>query len=181
MKLRPEQELLLLRRIADGDHGAFNTLYRHYQPILLQYCRPFITMEVSEEEIVQEVFVEFWERRERAVNIHNVKSYLLQTAKNKLLNIHRHVLVVERMKQEFQTLPKQETAEDKLIFKEHYALFQNQMMAISPTKRQIFEGRIFDDKSNKQIATETKLSESMVKKHFKHVKSLFEIFVKKYQ
>lgn len=181
MKLLSERESLLLKRMSDGNHQAFDELYHAYHGLLIQYCRPFITLEISEEEIVQEIFVELWEGRSKAVQIRNLKGYLLQTAKNKLLNIHRHVLVVERMKQEFIGKQQRQTAEDHLIFKEHYALFQNQLQTIPETKRQIFESRVFECKTNKQIADEVQLSESMVKKHYKYVKSVFENFLKIYR
>ncbi len=55
----------LVRRCRDGDRDAWATLYRTYAPTVLRFLRRMLGSQVDEEDLLQQVFVEFVSSLER--------------------------------------------------------------------------------------------------------------------
>lgn len=88
-----ENELLLL--IKKSDERAFELIFRlYYHPLKLFADNIFKDPEQSED-IVQEVFVQFWENR-KSIKVTALKSYLFTIVKNKALNQLRHLQVKQK-------------------------------------------------------------------------------------
>ena len=83
---RNEIDLVLLSRYADGDEGAFYTLYEYYAPLLRNWAVAMFNgfHRDSVDDIVQEVFSDFHARRHEA--IHHVQGYLHNSLHYRLVN-----------------------------------------------------------------------------------------------
>jgi DNA-directed RNA polymerase specialized sigma24 family protein len=53
----------IAKKIKNGDMDAFGILFRNHYPRLLNYCNLFIKEIDIAEDLVQETFISFWERR----------------------------------------------------------------------------------------------------------------------
>ncbi|WP_079685329.1 sigma factor [Ohtaekwangia koreensis] len=62
----------------EGSEAAFQTIYSRYATKLYSYARKNIPLKEDCEQIVQEVFVSIWARREKLTNVTAVESYLLE-------------------------------------------------------------------------------------------------------
>ncbi len=85
-----EKELLQL--IKNSDKKAFELIFRLYYQPLKQFASKILNDTELAEDIVQEVFVQFWETRTN-MSIVSLKSYLYTIVKNKCLNQLRHLKV----------------------------------------------------------------------------------------
>ncbi len=76
---------LLWERMLTGDHASFEKVYHTAFPKLYQYgCR--ITSEDVAEEIIQELFIHIWNKRNNLSNVASPLSYLFCAFRNRLLN-----------------------------------------------------------------------------------------------
>ncbi len=83
------QDLVLQRRIREGDNAAFADLYaRHKQGVYL-FCTRFLGDRPLAEDIFQEVFVNLLEKIREGQQIDNIRAYLLRSARNRCYNCIR--------------------------------------------------------------------------------------------
>jgi RNA polymerase sigma-70 factor (family 1) len=75
------------RQIAcEGDEKAFSELFRHFYDRLLYFSIQYVYTREAAEEIVSDVFVKIWNRREELEKIANLEVYLFVAVKNHSLN-----------------------------------------------------------------------------------------------
>jgi RNA polymerase sigma-70 factor, ECF subfamily len=83
-------EKALLSRLKDGDTSAFTVIFSGYYKDLVMFATRFTHNINDAEEIIQDIFVKFWEEHE-SVNIAvSLKSFLLKTVQNKCIDWLRH-------------------------------------------------------------------------------------------
>lgn len=78
------QELLI--KIRKGNTDAFQDFYNRYSQKVYQFTGYFVKTDVVCEEIVSDVFLSVWLKRENITGIHNIDAYLYTIAKNKAFN-----------------------------------------------------------------------------------------------
>lgn len=86
--------------IRTGDAGAFEALFRAYHASLCAFAYRYLGARDLAEEIVQEVFLFVWERRETWQVRTSVKSYLFTAVHNAAVSFLRHERVVRRRESE---------------------------------------------------------------------------------
>ncbi|UYQ91706.1 RNA polymerase sigma-70 factor [Chitinophaga horti] len=69
-----------------GDEQAFSALFRLLYDRLLRFCVQYTSSHEAGEEIVSDVFVKVWNRREELMNVDNLEVYLFVAVKNHSLN-----------------------------------------------------------------------------------------------
>jgi RNA polymerase sigma-70 factor (ECF subfamily) len=85
----PEEETWM-KKIKAGDSKAFETLFHKYYGNLCLYATKILNNNEDAEEIVQDFFVKFWEKKEQ-INIDtSIKNYLFRSIKNQCLNYIKH-------------------------------------------------------------------------------------------
>lgn len=75
--------------IRDGDIKAFNLLFQRLYMQLYIYCRKFIPDPEEAKDILQNVFLHFWERRGELCIDTSLRAYLFRTVHNECLNFIR--------------------------------------------------------------------------------------------
>lgn len=110
-------DALLFRQIRDGNEKAFETLFRHYYSPLCAFARKFIPDKDEAEEIVQNFFVSFWEKRDAADQIHSPKSYLFSSVRNHCLNHLKH----HKIRAEHEEYVKFHSADGENVVEEYLA------------------------------------------------------------
>ena len=89
----------LLQAMQRGDESAFDTLFRAYYTPLCHYACPMTGGDMDEaEDIVQQVFVKFWEQRAALDVQWSVKAYLYKMVHNRCLNRMRDARIREQYK-----------------------------------------------------------------------------------
>lgn len=90
----------LIEKLKKENKQAFDYIFhKYFQPLCL-FANKYINDINSTEDVVQEVFVSFWEKRNAFNNYTAIKTYLYTAVRNKCLNILKHQQVIEKHQQE---------------------------------------------------------------------------------
>jgi len=85
-----DEEIFIFNRMVEGDKEAFRFFFEKYYSDLCNLVNVYLHDPVMAEEIVQDIFIYIWEKKENINIDSSVKSYLLRCAKNKSLNYIRN-------------------------------------------------------------------------------------------
>ncbi len=85
----------IIKKIQEGDERAFEILFKSYYVRLCGFARKYTSSSEEAEEIVQEVFLKVWERREH-LKSGEIKPYLFKSVQNYCLNFLEHKKVVDK-------------------------------------------------------------------------------------
>ena len=83
----------LMSALADGNEMAFDALFVEYYPKVLQFVMRFCREKSEAENIVQDLFMELWIKRERFLKIENLDNYLFISARNAAIHCVKQSLV----------------------------------------------------------------------------------------
>ena len=89
-------ELELLARIARGDRGAFESLFREHYAALVRFGEGLLRSRELAEDVVQEVLLNLWRQRETVRVDDSVRAYLFRAVRNRAFNQIRN----ERVRRE---------------------------------------------------------------------------------
>ncbi|MBK8250620.1 MAG: RNA polymerase sigma-70 factor [Gemmatimonadetes bacterium] len=138
----PDPTLLAqqVERLRAGDEVAFDALFRAWYPPLVQFAERLLREREGAEEVVQDVMLELWKRRETLVITGSPQGYLYQSTRNRALNRLRH-LRVENRDDEFDadTLPSRGASDGEAAAGEVEAALERAVNSLPPRCRQVFE------------------------------------------
>jgi RNA polymerase sigma-70 factor (family 1) len=161
----PFNESEVIKKITSGDRNAFAVLYTEYMGELYNYVYLFTKCREDSEEIVQEIFVRIWNKRETLSEITSFKSYLYRSAKNLLLDEIRKNAVKAKA---FTALKPDESdtkkADDNITYSQYYAIAEQAISMLPEKRRLIFLMRTREELSLDEIAAKLCISKSVVKK-----------------
>ncbi|MCK7556757.1 hypothetical protein MKQ70_17720 [Chitinophaga sedimenti] len=80
MELIPRSEQMLLQRAAEGDQGSFAELFRAYKDKLYGILLKMTDSAELTEDIIQDVFLRLWRKREELATIDNFGGYVFRMA-----------------------------------------------------------------------------------------------------
>ena len=90
----------LLERIRQGDEAAFDAIFREWYPSLVRSAESVVRSRAVAEEVVQDVMLELWRRRESLAKDSSPQAYLFQSTRNRALNHVRHERVEQKSEPE---------------------------------------------------------------------------------
>jgi RNA polymerase sigma-70 factor (family 1) len=89
-ELLASYERILLEKLKNDDQSAFTIIFTRYYQDLVRFSFGFTRDSDVSEEIVQEVFMKFWENRNSLLIHSSLKSYFLKAVQNRNIDILRH-------------------------------------------------------------------------------------------
>lgn len=153
----------LFEKIKNGDKQAFELLFKTYYRQLMLFAAKYLRNIEEAEEVVQNVFVCFWEKAETAdINI-SLKSYLYRWTANDCLNKIKH----QKIKDKYAKFAAESLSEN-LNYNTELSepdIMENIKKAVDtlPDRcKTIFIKSRFEGKRNAQIALEMEISEKTV-------------------
>jgi RNA polymerase sigma factor (sigma-70 family) len=162
-----DDEAGLVAAVAGGDAAAFGVLYRRYLPVVLRWC----LRETGNREVAADLSAEVFAaalasaHRYRAAR-GSVLAWLLGIARNKLLESLRRSRVADSARRSLRLEPVLLTDAD-LERVEELASLDETLMArvqgLAPALRDALTGRVIEERSYRQIASELRCSESVVR------------------
>lgn len=99
MRIYTDTELIELIRASDKQ--AFDQLYHRYWRLLYMLAVQKTGAPPEAEDIVQEIFIDLWNKRARLEVIHNLRPYLVSTAYHKIFHFFRDKGVREKHLEDF--------------------------------------------------------------------------------
>ena len=166
--------------IRNGSLKEFERLFREFYVPLLEYSKSIIKDEAEAEEIIQDLFYNFWKNRQSLDIVTSLKSYLFRSVYNNSLQFLKHRQV--KLKYEKYMMHKPEKSVepiDELKAKELQHLITKSLEELPERCQQIFSLNRFDGLKYKEIADKLSISiktvEANMTKALKHFrKSLGE-------
>lgn len=161
------QEQLLLKSISEGSWEAYTTLFNAYLNKLSQYIYPFVNQSREDtEEVIQEVFLKIWERREHLSSIHSFDHYLFRMAKNKLIDLLMKRRSIKDLHKKYAASRQDSHCEPEqdLIYAEYQETANKAIEELSPKLRTVFVMSTRDELSLDEIASRLQLPKETVKK-----------------
>lgn len=129
----------LLARIRQGDEEAFDTLFRSSYASLVRMAEGMVRLQAVAEEIVQDVLLELWRRREKLAPEGSVQAYLFQATRNRARNYLRHARVEQRGEpQLIRATSSPPAADEDLTHEEMDAAFRRALDALPERCREVF-------------------------------------------
>lgn len=155
-------DIELVTAITQDDVMAFEEIYSRYSKGMFLYAMNIFKKKEVCEDIVQNVFVDFWSKRKSAT-VTNVKAYLFQAVKFQVFNQMRNQKMSSEDLTRLNIIDVSVNVSQTLEFHELEDLIDNQVEKLPPRCQEIFVLSRYEHKSNKEIATELGISTQAVK------------------
>lgn len=79
----------LARKIKSGEKNAYQELFERYAPRIYQFSLSYLKNKSDSEELVQDVFLKIWEKRETLDQSKNIKAFIFKIAVNTIYDFIR--------------------------------------------------------------------------------------------
>jgi len=155
-------ELFIVKQMVDGDKKAFKYFFEKYYSELCNFVNIYLKDTSLSEEVVQDIFVYFWENKSK-INVHSsVRAYLFSASKYRSLNELRNQKRIPTSQDSASTAnlhATDEDTEDCFTDPEELKNILNQAIQQLPEKcREIFLLSKKGNLSNKDIADQLNIS-----------------------
>jgi len=143
------------------DAGAFREIYDRYHAPLYVHANLRLQDEDESRNVVQDVFVRFWEKRNSSDIKTNLSGYLFAATRNQILDLIKHQKIADRyIEGLFAGNIENEVYADHLIREKQFAeIIQKEIALLPPRMRQVFELRRLEDLSNREAAEKLGITE----------------------
>ena len=163
----PSEEKALLQKIAEGDEQSFRIIYDHYRPKIYKYALRLTESETAAEEILQEVFIKLWLKREGLSELDQFSSWLFRVSRNTIFDSFRKL---ERQKAGTAKLinispVSVDDADTWLLDKENQVWLKDALNQLTPSQKQVYILSRLQNMKPEEIAEELKISVNTAKKH----------------
>ena len=155
---RNESELDILISLRNGDENGLKAAFETYYEALVLKVYQIIFDQSQAEDLVQELFLELWQKRNQLEQVTNLKAYLFKSAYNRTLNL------LKSKKLSFDSIDGVDVPEDQEFYKtqlekEQKLLHIQKAIEELPEKcRIVFTLSKFEEKSYADIAKELDIS-----------------------
>ncbi|MGV8093082.1 MAG: RNA polymerase sigma factor [Mangrovibacterium sp.] len=167
-KIRHSVDESLIKRFAEGDMRAFDSIYAIFNPKLQRFVFTLVKTETDTEEIVQEVFVKLWENRERLKKFTSFENYLFTIAYHTTVSLLRkrakeiqYVEYIKSIQIEVEDFSDNETFNKDEIHETLDLLIEK----MPERQREVFKMKHFQSCSYKEIADNLNISVNTVENH----------------
>jgi len=148
----------------EGDRHAFAEIFERYNDLLYAHAYNKLRNREEARDIVQDVFVRFWNKHAQIELKINLSGYLYVMVRNSIFSLMSHKGVVNNYASSFNTFKcAGEAVTDHLVReKQLAAIIAAEIAALPPRMREVFELSRKENLTNKQIAERLGLSEFTV-------------------
>ena len=155
----PREDITLFRQVREGsDKEAYRILYLRYHAALKAYASLFVGIS-NAEDVVQDVLLNLWNKRESIVITNSLASYLFLAVRNTSLNHLKHNSIRSRVMTDLRLSLLDEGADFNTHQVEELKSLITQALSELPfEQRRAFEMSRFEGKTYEQIARETGVS-----------------------
>ncbi len=165
-----EADRLLFAKIASSDEQAFERIFDKYTAILYPYILELVEVEADAKEIIQEVFLKVWLKRDTLASIENPGGWLYTVAANEA---YLHFRKEARYTKRLQKVAADSTAaaidpnlsdiHEQFDTREVKTLIADAVKQLPIRRRQVFQMSRLEGYSRKEIAETLGISENTVR------------------
>ena len=176
-------EKLLVKQLIVGNEKAFIKLYDNYKNSIYGYSLKLLKSRANAEEMLQDVFMKIWQKRETLDDTLSFKSFLFTIARNKCFDFLEKAANDEKMKSAiFYQSQKSFVASDRQVIEADFERIKKEAYESLPSKRRtIFKMSRENGMTYDQIATELGISASTVKSQMNKALKTLRNYFKEHQ
>jgi len=152
----------LLAFVNAGDERAFAEVYNRYYALLLQHAATRLSKVDHARDVVQDVFVKFWEKRSELQVGTNLSGYLYVAVRNQIFDFIRHQKVIETYTNEMLAANTSNVvwADHKIREQQFAAMIETEIQALPPRMREVFRLRRQESLSTREVAERLGITEN---------------------
>lgn len=166
----------ILYELSRGNEEAFTTLYNKYKNIVYSSALKITKSKTLAEEVVQDVFLKIWERKEELNDITDFESYLFISGRNHIFNMIKKIAREDDFKSKIKDNDFSFNTTDSFLKEEQYTILLNQiLLKLPPQQQKIYQMAKIEGLSHQKIAEILDISPLTVKKHMAQALKLIRI------
>lgn len=153
-----------------GDRMAFTEIYDRYFWMLHAHAYKWMRNREETRDVIHELFLALWEKRENLSFEPGLRSYLSAAARNRIFNLLSH----KRIESEYLTslnefMDQGSCITDHLVReKQLMEIIESEIAGMPDKMREVFELSRKENLSHREIAERLDISEQTVRKHVQH-------------
>src|SRR5690554_2182468 len=157
----------------------FCASFQDYKTPLKTLALRLLKDEVHAQDIIQEVFIDFWEIRHKVEEINNVEAYLFRMTRNKIMDALRKISSDEKLKDHVWRSMKSESNDnaEKIEAKELQEILAKAIEGLPPKRRQVYLLKNEEGKSYQDIAEKMNISQHTVKNQLSSAVGAIRVFI----
>jgi len=168
--MHPDENMLI--KVTQGDKSAFAELYNFYKVPALRFSISLLKDQEEAENMVQDVFLKIWMKRDHIKPDHNFNAYLFTCLRNMAFDHFKKIEKNEYLRRQYMEGIKL-AAEDEREEKEwRIYLIQTAVESLSVKRKQILRLNIEEGKSYQEIAEFLRISKNTVKNQLVKAKQI---------
>jgi RNA polymerase sigma-70 factor (ECF subfamily) len=149
----------LLERLRSGDTTAFDAIFRTWYGPLVGTAERMLRDRAVAEELVQDVMLELWRKRETLAPDGSAQAYLFQATRNRVLNHLRHLKIEQRSEPEIRGESSSAPHADAEVTQEELSVaVQDAVRSLPDRCREVFELSRVHGLKYTEIATQLGIS-----------------------
>lgn len=160
-------ESALLEQVAQGEPEAFAALFYAYHQQLAEYIyRLTDSMEMTQD-IVQDVFIKIWTKRETLPSLNSFTHYLFILSRNHAFNCLRQRVNEQARQQQWARQVEQEAIPSGYREDDYRAILDAAVAKLPPQQQKVYFLSRHKRLKHEEIATQLGISTETAKKHMK--------------
>lgn len=169
----------MLLQIAGGDESAFRELVNFYGDRFYSLALKMTRSEEVAKDIVQDVFLNIWEKRLSLRDVENPSSYFFTIIYRRIFS-HFRKKVTEKDMLRAVSLEKEpeNSIEKKLLSKEGCELIEGAIAQLPPRQQEVFRLTKLEGMSREEVARQLQVSPNTVRNHLADAVKFLRIFLK---
>jgi RNA polymerase sigma-70 factor (ECF subfamily) len=168
----------LLERLKSDDDGALQLLFTAHYAMVCQTIRRFVNDSDTSEDLAQEVFIRFWEKRHQIHITSSLTAYLRQMAVNEALGYLRRQRFFEEVEPTIEAIETDPV--QGLLYEDLHAALHAGMTHLPPKCRMVFELSRFEGLSYAEIAEQTGTSIKTVENQMGKALKILRVHLKRF-
>ncbi len=160
-----KEEAIILSALSDGSTKAFDALFVAYYPKVLQFVLHFCSDKLKAEDIVQDLFINLWLKRDTLEGIKNLDNYLFISARNAAIHYVKQSFVFSDDGKANDVPSDMANGDMKLCYEELYGFVMREISSMPEQRRRVFMMSRIDGMSNAEIAQRLGISKRTVESH----------------
>ncbi|MXV17347.1 RNA polymerase sigma-70 factor [Hufsiella ginkgonis] len=167
------------RKTGNDQMTDIKDLFNKYYGRLVHFSYQIVEEKAVAEDIVQDMFIRYWDRKEPLINNEaSLKSYFYTSVRNASLNSVRHNKVTEQYRKQQDPAPVQEAVLQAIIRSEVFAELYGAIAKLPEACRQISLKSYLEGMKNHEIALELGISVNTVKTQKQRALKLLRIYLR---
>ncbi|SHH91700.1 RNA polymerase sigma-70 factor, ECF subfamily [Flavobacterium sp. CF108] len=156
----------LLDELSKGSERAFTDLYNRYKNVVYSCALKITKSRTLSEEVVQDVFLKIWLKKETLTDIAHFESYIFVVARNHIFSMLKQIAKENTLKSKFNYNDISFDLTDAPLEEEEFTSLLNEIIKqLPPQQQKVYRMAKEEDLNYQQIGELLNISAMTAKKH----------------